>query len=298
MKAFLKSLSLRNYCGFKSLDLDFSDNDEIKNLSLFFAPNGTGKTTVLNAVRMLSFPWQFMGRDNDLALRKMTYHPDYDPSLAGFVENKGMRAEAIFIVDDNEKKVVIENTEGKAGVVLCELEKSDTFPTYSFFIDADNPMQTAKFQLNSKYADKFLELAASIYDFPCELPQSNIYEVDEKDKETGEKMVFYVDFVLKKPNGTRVHFKTMSAGERKIATLLQMLCSPNNLSNYNIFLIDNYSMHVYFRRHGMMIDKLLEHFYDKQILATTHSGTMIDHVAAKYGDQYLYDLEECVKGVD
>ena len=104
MKAFLKNLSLRNYCGYRSLDLDFLENNQVKNLSLFYGPNGTGKTTILTIIKSLAFPWQYVGRENDLIFRKMTFHKDYNPLMAAFVENKGMRAEATFLVGGVEKR--------------------------------------------------------------------------------------------------------------------------------------------------------------------------------------------------
>lgn len=86
---------------------------------------------------------------------------------------------------------------------------------------------------------------------------------------------------------TKVHFARMSAGEKKLATLLRMLCNPDNTANRDIILIDNIECHVYHKRHAIMIDKLREFFPNKQIIATTHSGTMINHV----NKSFRYDLE-------
>ena len=292
MSIVLKDISFRNYCGFKDLYLNFLDGSQHKPLSLFFAPNGSGKSSILNAIRLLSFPWQFEGRDADLLFRKMTFHPDYNPSYVGFTTIKGMQARATFIVDGEEKRVAIENTDEHVGVTVCELERRGSYMPYSLFVDADNPMETNHFQINSVAKDLFLELAEAIYNLKCEIPTGDLYEVEEFDRQTDEHVVFHTDFIIHKPNGTKVHFKNMSAGEKKIATLLSALCSPLNRDRYDVFLVDNLELHVYFLRHAVMIDKLIRHFGDKQIIATTHSGTIINHVKHAYGEKYLYDLEK------
>jgi len=292
MQTFLKSLKLHNYCGIQDLSIDFIKDDQPRPLSLFYAPNGYGKSTILNAIRSLSFPWALMGREVDLLLRKLTFHPDYNPTYMAFVESKGMMAKAVFLIDGEEKVVHLENTDDYVGVVQCDLQRRDNYQPYAFFVDADNPMNAARFQLNPVYKDEFIDIAEAVYSFKCEIPSGDMYEVEEFDRETGEHVIFHTDLIIHKDNGTKVHFKSMSAGERKIAVMLSMLFSPLNYSNYNVFLIDNLELHLYWKRHAILIDKLMKFFHDKQIIATTHSGTMIDHVANQYGQKYLFDLEE------
>tara|TARA_Y100000310_G_C20700591_1_gene829510 strand:- start:3486 stop:5735 length:2250 start_codon:yes stop_codon:yes gene_type:complete len=250
-------------------------------------------STILNAIRALAFPWQYMGREVDLLFRKLTFHKDYDPTYVGFFESKGMKATAIFLVDNVEKEVTIENTKNKVGVKTCELERQDTYDiaTPIFYVDADNPINTSKFQINDKYVDKFIDLASAVYDFPCEIPSGDTAEVEETDKETGEKVIFHTNFILHKPNGTRVHYRSMSAGERKIATMLSMLCSPLHLDLHDVFLIDNTSMHIYWKRHEILVEELLKHFNKKQLIVTDHSGILIKYIEEKY-PQYAFDLEK------
>jgi predicted ATP-binding protein involved in virulence len=83
----------------------------------------------------------------------------------------------------------------------------------------------------------------------------------------------------------------MSAGEKKIATLIAGLCDPNYIDDTNIIIVDNVAMHIYFKRHVRMVEKLLELFSDKQFFLATHSGVLID--ALDSGS--LYDLEDYVK---
>jgi len=250
-------------------------------------------SSILNAIRLLSFPWQFQGRDVDLLFRKLTFHPDYNPIYAGFTNATDMRVSSTFLVEGEEKKVVIENSSAHVGVVTCELERRASYPSYSFFADADNPMNTARFQINSSCRDIFLDLAETIYNLRCEIPTGDLYDVEDFDRQTNEYVVFHTDFIIHKPNGTKVHFKNMSAGEKKIATMLAMLCSPLNRDNYDIFLIDNFSQHVYFKRHAIMLDKLLQCFPHKQFIATDHSGLLIEYVQQNY-PQFAYDLENLV----
>jgi len=279
MGAFLKDITFKNYCGFKDLYLNFLEDSHHNPLSLLFAPNGSGKSTVLNAIRILSFPWQFDGREVDLLFRKMTFHPDYNPTYAGFRVIKGMQASATFIVDGEEKKVAIENSDEYIGVTVCELERRAGYSPYALFADVDNPMETNRFQINAVVKDLF---------------PTGLADVEEFDAQTNERVVFHTDFIIHKPNGTKVHFKNMSAGEKKIATLLSTLCSPLNRDNYDIFLIDNFSQHVYWERHQTMVDKLLQYFSDKQFIITDHSGILIQYIQERY-PKCAYDLEEILK---
>jgi len=293
--AKIKQLYLRNYCGYKEVTFDFRDAGDVKRFCLFFGPNGIGKTSILQAINQVGNPKQYLGRKNDLVFNKLTYHPDYNPTYAGCIERvHDMYVEAIFQTFQGDKKVVLENAGKKRmGVTLCELDLSG-FANFAFWVDADNPMNTQRFQINTKHVDKFLDLAEAIYGYRCEIPRGPLSEVEEYDPQTKEYVTFCTNFIIyKKYCGemTKVHFKRMSAGERKIATLLQMLCNPLYYDRFDIFLIDNLSMHVYFLRHAKMVDKFMEHFADKQIIATDHSGVLIDYVRNAYGLKYLYEIE-------
>ncbi len=64
--------------------------------------------------------------------------------------------------------------------------------------------------------------------------------------------------------------------------------------NKNILIIDNITMHVYWRRHMTLIEKIEEYFPNKQIIATTHSPIIIQN----FNKKYLYDLEKLLKEED
>ena len=260
----LKKLSLKNYCGYHSAEFDFSTKkNTLKNLVCFFGPNGCGKTTLLTAINVVSSAPRFYGRGYDLFFRKMTYHPDYEPSYERYqdVKNK-MELIGIFDVDGCDKETVI-TTEG-----LVKNELPTDHMEYSYFIDADHPMNTHKFQLHEDMDDVFVDIAKTVYGYDCYLDKK-VNDIDE------EENVFYTDFVIVKPDGTKVHYRRMSAGERKIATLLRNLCNPLYMSYLDILLVDNFCMHIYKDRHAQMVNKLLDIFPEKQFFITTHSPVLV-----------------------
>lgn len=291
----IKKLSLKNYAGYRSTDFDFVKSDgTYKSVCCFYGPNGGGKSTALRAIELLGQAKQFAGRDNDLLFRKLTYHPDYDPTLPHFAQYVDeMRIEGVFDSDGTEKKVTVTTN----GIEANDLEGFRNLT----WIDADNPMNMKKFQLPSDRADVFLDIAKVVYGYEVSLGKA--VETFEKGWDGSEKsydgfatghakksIVFYQDFIIEKGSDS-IHFKSMSDGERKIATLLRSLCDPNLVDNRNIILIDNIEMHIYWERHARLIDKLVEIFPDKQIICTTHSGTLLQHVFRKYGAECLFDVD-------
>jgi len=190
----VKRLLLKNYCGFRDIELDFSKSD---NLVMMFGPNGCGKSTLLNFVNILSSPWSIQRRtDLYTFLKRLTFNSDYLPGYENSITYEGnMIASIIFELDGKEIVVKMENyldemekeikiIDGKqiifqtgnrikskkqSGIVLNELPIDKKF--YAFFIDADSPVNLNKFQIDDKYKDKFLDLAESIYGFKCELQE-------------------------------------------------------------------------------------------------------------------------------
>lgn len=288
----LVRLNLENICGFRRATFEFDPH-----LNLLYGPNGCGKSSLLNIVSIMTSPQRYAGRDFSMLFRKMIHHEDYDPTYTSFSWEgfSGiMRATADFEVSGETKQVVLEvdpkiaqeiekkaqSTDSagylelcdKIGIVKNELPISQI--SHSFFADADNPSNMAKFQLNAEVASRFLDIVESVYGYECGLEKN----IKDKDKKTGEVVDFYTDFIIiKNDDGqpVRVHYRRMSDGERKIATLFKQMVSPSQYNEYDVFLIDNLELHCYFRRHKLMIDKIRQHFANKQIIATTHSAVLV-----------------------
>ncbi len=290
MNIRLKKLCLRNFCGFKKIDLDFSDGSNIKPFSVFYGPNGIGKSTILNAAMMLANPKKHMARDLSLMLRRMTFSKNYDANYE--LKEKELLPlfmEGTFLLDEDgwvsEKRVIVNNE----GMVLNELP--DILHGHAYHIDSSNPNLMRNFQISEHYADRFVDIASAVFGGKVEL--NEVRDVDEFDHFEKRVIKLYTDFILhKKKEGTLNHYKNLSFGEKKIGTMIKMLCDPNFIDHMSIIVIDEVESHINYKLHSALVSKLLEHFPDKQILATTHSGTLIDYVENEYGKQYLYDLEE------
>ena len=300
----IKKIFLKNYCGYRNIEFDFTDkNDNVKQLAFLYGPNGTGKTSLLDAINMCCNPLQYMNRNVDLLLSKIVYNIDYDPFITDYEkqyaaqeersgktdvftekikqETNTMDIAAYFMDDNNNDKFVIFTTQENQGVVQNDLSVSES----CLYFDADKPTSMNRFQLDIKKKDLFLDMAEMVYGFKCSF--GHIVPVNMG---TGESVDYYTDIVIDK-YGDRIHFKRMSAGEKKIAKLVQKLCS-DEIEKQNIICIDNIFMHIYFKRHAKLIDKILDTYKNKQFILTCHSETAINHIEKKYGNKFLYDLEQ------
>jgi predicted ATP-binding protein involved in virulence len=281
---YLKSINFENFCGYKKIVLSFFKDNKPLPLSVFFGPNGTGKSTILSGIRIISNPYQFYGRENDLYFRKMTFHEDYDPTYAGFMKSsREMMLEGTFVdVEMKEYKVIID----KNGIIDSQLPRYNSDQEgWSIFTDADHPINMNKFQLKEEAKDKFLEIASYVYGLPLELGKP----IETHD--FNETARFYQDLIIVK-NEVRVHFKRMSDGERKIATLLRTICNESVMNPSKICLIDNAEMHIYFKRHPGLVRRLISIFPDMQFITTSHSSTFIQAAKSQVGENSLFDLEK------
>lgn len=278
----LKSIYLKNYCGYRETFFDFTSNGVPNNFNVFHGYNGIGKSNLLYAINMMSSAHRYMGRDQDKLFRKLIFNHDYDPVYSFLLEKEGlckineMEIVANYSTQDGDKEVVLKNNQ----IVKNELERK--LLGHSYLLDADNPVNLNKFQLlKDEWADVFLAFAKDVYNFECTL---------EKEVKDGG-YTFFTDFCIFK-YGTKVHFKRMSAGEKKIATMLASLCDDKILSSIDIFQIDNIELHIYFERHPLVVDNLIKYFPNKQFFTTTHSGTLLAHVKDNYNYSWIYNINE------
>lgn len=298
----LKYIKLENFCGYRNFEYDFYKSEDFQKWLMVYGPNGSFKSTLLNAVSLLSSPWRLESRlENVIFFRRLTYHPDYRPGYEKFLKSDyNLYMEAIFDIHGKDRKVVLQNNwdEDSTGVLTNEMPEG--IISVSFNPKADSPMSVYSFQLNSKYEKEFIDFAEAVYGFKVELPKDSL--VEEYCSENQEYMNFYTNFILYKYRGDKIHYKNFSDGEKKIATLIATLFNRiyDREGNENsILLIDNICMHIYYIRHMYMIEKMDYFFPNNQIIATTHSPIVIEGGKGIKGmsKKYLFDMESYIKTI-
>ena len=298
---YLKTLKVSNYCGYKQNDFVFFDKDIPKLFNIFYGPNGVGKSNLLYAINIISNIYRLSNKqNNNVMFRKLIHNENYDPGYQLFELEQVLKLEAIFTDGKKDYKVTVntnlKDENGEKDTTCVELNELKELYSerreFALYVDADSPMQTNVFQIRADCKDIFEKFSSEVYDFKVSLPENKKVKSSEKD----DAITFYTDMVILKPNNIQTHYRSMSAGEKKVATMLRILF--NDLYNVedtpNIIIIDNIEMHVYFERHLRLMEQLEEYFPDKQFFATTHSSDIVNGMDKKY----LYNLKEYVYGKD
>jgi len=324
---FLKQLRLVNFCQYEDQTFTFIRKDGTPYpLVCFYGPNGIGKSNLLEAISMLTMNQSGRGELHiATSLKKYIRNPDYNPSyssMEGFTYENGY----ISGLKDNKDRVcmVIEGTyemDGTDYVVRltdrgytrndfapilndpdAEIEEvfrySNSGPWGSkhlqyrqriaHFITSDSDLSLSKFQLHYSQMSDFEAIISEIMRYPADcIVDKGI---------TTEDAGYCTDFCITKKDH-RIHFKRMSAGEKKICksfsqilNLMYDLSHPSpgedEMKNWpRLILIDNVVMHVYYDRHVAMIECLKRIFNQQQIFATTHSGVLIPRAKRQQNDK-------------
>lgn len=332
---YLKQLKLVNFCGYENCTFNFLKEDGTPyKFICFFGPNGVGKSTLLEAIMLLTMNRFGRGMDRiKQSLLKYIHNENYDPAYnqIGAAEDgapiANMLVEGTYVL--NDKEYIIQLTE--TGWVrndfspvpniddptIEEMSKwARTGPwgedhlkftqRISHLVSSDNDLSLNKFQLVKPHVPDFEAIMTEIMRWPtkCIMPP-DVRGMRQNSKE------YSTDFVIKKTKRltgkeVQVHFKRMSAGERKIAkSFSDLLNLKHTLANPSpgdlalpgwprILLIDNVEMHAYYDRHVRLVTALRQIFGSHQIFATTHSGVLIKrHLAGTNDPEELYiDLDE------
>lgn len=299
---FLTKLHLENFCSYEHHTFNFKRPDSSPYQYIcFFGPNGIGKTNLLEAISLLTMNQK--GRDPGhvkRSLRKYVRNKDYDPSyerISGHVYRDNFAVET----HDNLAEMIIEGTyelDGESYIVRLTqngFDRNDLAPEgngpgpwgddhllyrqrVAHMITSDSDLSMSKFQLHKDQIKRFEEVTSAVMRYPTEcLAPSGIVPIDRD---------YCTDFVIHKGNH-KIHYKRMSAGEKKISkSFSQLLNLVHDLEHPDpgepvmkgwprLLLIDNIEMHVYYDRHVTMVNSMKSSFSDQQIFATTHSGVLI-----------------------
>lgn len=319
---FLTKLRLENFCNYEHHVFDFCKPDSSPfNYICFFGPNGCGKTTLLEAISLLTMNQQ--GRSPEhvkRSLRKYVRNPDYNPTyekITGHTYDKNFATD----YKDDLPEMIIEGTytiDGVPYVVRLNQDgfvRNDLVPEegnsgpwgedhlqyrqrVAHLITSDSDLAMSKFQLHKDQAETFEKITSTIMRYPVDcVSPSGLVPMDQE---------YCTDFVIHK-KGHKIHYKRMSAGEKKISkSFSQLLNIMHDLEHPDpgepvmegwprILLIDNVEMHIYYDRHVAMVDCLKQYFSSQQIFTTTHSGVLIERSLRKENDsnnELMVDLEK------
>lgn len=270
----IKSLSLRDYCGYVNANLKFG------NFTCLIGPNGCGKTTILNAISLLTSSLDFKSDESETP---GGWVPTISPEqrLKAFLrknirnidegnEANGFRAEAIFTHEGKDYEVVLT----EKGFEKNELI-SQSFWWAGLCYPAKFDTDMVNFQLRYDLWPRFKKAFEGITGIKIE---PHVYtETDLKtQKKNGECTDYVIGFDMLKPGG-KVNSRKASAGERKIAKALSQVVNLEESRRPDIVLIDNLEMHAHYRRHLSMVTEMKDLFTGIQIVATTHSQAIIDY---------------------
>jgi len=278
----IKSIHIQNLKGYKDYTFDFSqdrDGDEqCKTFVCFHGPNGTGKTTVLEAIQLI-----FSRFDSYEADRLKAYLGKNVRNEDG--KSSGIYSEEDFLLTATIQKSPTEFYEvqiNKTGFIKDHPDDvKDIF--YRLFFYARLDQELNQFQLNRDKWPIFKELCEAVTGFEIE-EKENVFDLSEDPVQAELMNKYILGFWVKKPH-EKISHTECSAGERKIiksfSTMLNMEYTPK------VICIDNATMHVELGRHIALIESIKKCFPDSQIFATTHSYRMSRNFGAK---NQMYDL--------
>lgn len=253
---FLKSLRLKNYCRFRDYRFNFiKANGKPYRYICFFGPNGIGKSSVLEAIGILTM--NTAGRSSfavTQSLRKYVRDTDYDPT---YERTKGFRYSDDFAVsyEDNLSDMLIEGIyemDGKEYIVqltqngykrndFAPIASSDTDPDeaheilnsgvwgedhllyrqrIAHTVTSDSAVSLSKFQIIAPQMKKMEGLAQEVTRYPTEcISPAGFTKFDR---------AYCTDIVLIKHDSEedqdyRIHYKRMSVGERKVCKSFSQL---------------------------------------------------------------------------
>lgn len=304
---YLKSLRLKNYCQYEDHTFNFTKEDGSPFPYIcFFGPNGSGKSTALEAISTLTM--NTLGRSANMvkeSLQKYVRNLDYDPLYNRFHDNVSadMLIQGTYVMTDStgtKKEYIVEvNSYGwvrndfadSSNGTSIESPFGDEHLKYrqriNHFVRTDSDLSMNKFQLVASQMKNFEEIMTEIMRYPIKCISPKGTGLSDKG--------YCLDYTLEK-KGHLVHFKRMSAGEKKItksfSDLFNLIHDLENPVNSDLkmkgwprlLLIDNVEMHVYYDRHVRLIECLKRVFNKQQIFATTHSGVLVERFLSKKND--------------
>jgi len=278
----LKRMELVNFCKYEDVVVDFMHEGKPLKMACLVGPNGSGKTTILDALTMLcsNYSGYDAKRFSSMMFRRVRnwMHLQTDD----LIRNASFKVKGVFEASyaPYAPPYIPESLECSAPSAVREYEVEFTrhqfnsrhpefierrLPRYAFTARFDQEL--ARFQLKRERWPLFQELFSAVTGFPVEEDIDMFH--DTSDKRMRRLMDDYVlGFVVHKPKETIRH-NMCSAGEKKIAkcfsTILNAPVEPS------IIAIDNVLMHIEVGRHLSVMSSLVKCFPNSQLIVACHS---------------------------
>jgi len=303
----MHALRLRNFKSYEDYEVRFTEGNSVQRVIGLFGPNGTGKSTMLDAIGMLFSNYCGSDRERIMTSLKKYVRNVENMDVAGCAneERDGFEAvggetfviEGDFIVEDGTSYTVKVSNDpsyfkwsngSQDGTAADPTERplvsglvhdhppaiKRTLTNQCYTTSYDKELN--KFQLRKDRWSVFKRLFEAVTGFPVEKVDSEFDEETKASSQDVASMAYLDDYVL----GIRISkpFETIterqcSDGEKKIiknfTTLLNKECVPS------MILIDNIEMHVEVDRHMTLLECVRACFPDSQIVYTTHSERII-----------------------
>ena len=273
----IRSLHIKNFKAYDDYHFDFTDGKSIKSFICFIGENGTGKSTILEALQLVFS--RLDGREADRIremLGKSVRHVDYNQN--GIYGEDNFLIEADIKSDIGDYAVSID----KNGFINDHPEEIKLI-LYRLCYFARFDQELHQFQLVRKKWKQFKSLFESVTGYEIE-EMEDVFSSSDDPRQAKMLEQYVLGFTVKKPYET-IHHKECSKGERKViksfSTMLNLEIQPK------IILIDDIAMHVALGKHISLIDSMQKCYPKSQIFSTTHSYRMTK--CLKRSSQ-IYDL--------
>ena len=266
----LVSLRFQRFKAFEDFTLNFEDESGIKEFVCLIGPNGTGKSTVLNAIQLLFAKVDGRSKEQMKAnWGKAVRHVEQGKNGAYGDEDFLLTARFHVAEINGKEDYEYEVRVNKFGFLVDHpAEIKELVYRLCYYAQFDKELQN--FQLSRAKWPTFKLLFETVTGFTIHEDEQMLKLYGGTTDPFMQKLVkdYVLSFFIKKPYET-IQQREASDGERKIiksfSTLLTIEYQPQ------IILIDNIEMHVEKKRHIALINAMKSCFPDSQIFSTTHS---------------------------